>query len=408
MLSKNLNPHELTLDFDGQKPWVKNIILILIWFPVLFSSFLPGNTEIFPWGLLLILFLKLRNIFHLYLFVALSFFYTLLININFTLFEYIRSIFPLVNIFIIYFFLKEIDFKKNKEQIKFALKFVISLNYLIFFLELLNLDSFTYFFIPTREDEPGFINFIYNNRFNFFESEPSRASMQFFAIGVVSRLIFRENKFLIINFLIDIIFIRSLSGVATWLLFFLFLNKRYFIYLFFITLLSNIVLNFDFRITILQDYFFNFDFKMLFEKIAFFTGHRIPSILMAIGLIAENPLGFGFVSSNIYLQEHYLQNQVLFNNYLELTQMRPLFFNGKATLVSPFINVIFSLGVASIFVLYFIFKELLSNIYLKDKFLKTIFLTMLFLSIFLFDKGVIYPWIVFAYVNNRHLNNQII
>ena len=42
-------------------------ILVVVWFPTIFSNFLPG-AEIFPWGILLLFLLKTKNLVFLYSF----------------------------------------------------------------------------------------------------------------------------------------------------------------------------------------------------------------------------------------------------------------------------------------------------------------------------------------------------
>ena len=376
-------------------------ILVVVWFPTIFSNFLPG-TEIFPWGILLLFLLKTKNLVFLYSFLIFSFFFTFFKNQNQELYNFFRYFVPFLNIFAIFYYFKQINYKKYEHIIKKSVITVIYINLALLFLEILNLDNFTYYFLPDRSNEISSYILNYNNRFNFLETEPSRLSINLFSLGILSKLIFKNNKFLILLFIIDIIFVRSLIGYFLWFLIIFLNKKKETLYFFVIFALVNIVFIVDPRINTLLNYIFNFSL-IFFEKIIYFSGHRLPGIIMAINLVFENHLGYGFIDTADQLKNFLNNNINEYKKFLEPTQMLPMFLDGKASLVGFFFNILFIFGVFSLPIIFFILKEIFENFRSLNPFFKKTIIVFLVGSIFLFDKGIVYNWILFGYLNNKTL-----
>lgn len=376
-------------------------ILVIIWFPTIFSNFLPG-TEIFPWGIVLLFFLKIKNLVLLHSFLIFSLLFTFFKNQNQEIYDFFRSFGPFINIFAIFYYFKQINYKKYEVVIKKSILTVIYINCALLFLEILNLDNFTYYFLPDRGNEISSYILNYNNRFNFLETEPSRLSINLFSISILSKLIFKNNRFLILLFIIDMIFVRSLIGYFLWFLIFFLLKKKETIYFFLLFSFINFIFIIDPRINTLLNLFFDFSF-IIFEKIIYFSGHRLPGIIMSINLIFENPLGYGFIDTSEELKNYLNNNLKDYKKFLEPTQMIPMFLTGKASLVGFFSNILFTFGIFSLPIIYFILKEIFANFKRLNPFFKKVIIVFLISSIFLFDKGIAYNWILFGYLNNKSL-----
>jgi hypothetical protein len=375
------------------------LILIFLWFPILFSNYLPGKTEIFPFGLFTIFFLNIKNATRIFFFSFFCFIYTLFVNLKSEVLEFLSSYIPFLNIFLIYFFCKNIDFKLNFKIFQNSIKIIICFTYLMFFMELLNLDRFFFVFNPLRIDEPGGLSLSYINRFNFFESEPSRASLFLFILGVISQSLFKKNNFLIINFILDIIFVRSLVGYALWFLFFLFYNKKYiifFIFLFVLSIFFSLNTRFDYLISkIFQNPTY------ILEEISILSGHRLPSVMLTAELFMENILGYGFVDTKIYLKNLYLLNIQRYDFFLEETQIRVAFKDGLFSLDGIFLNLIFSLGILGFLFIIFIIKKIFFNFKKKNKLTQSAIIAIIIICFFAVGKGVVYPWILFGLIHNK-------
>lgn len=377
------------------------LVLIFLWFPILFSNNLPGKTEIFPFGLFTIFFLNIKNATRIFFFSFFCFIYTLFANPKSEALEFLSSYIPFLNIFLIYFFCKNTDFKLNFKIFQNSIKIIICFTYLMFFLELLNLDRFFFVLNPLRIDEPGGLSFDYNNRFNFFESEPSRSSLFLFILGVISQSLFKKNNFLIINFILDIIFVRSLVGYTLWFLFFLFFNKKFIIFLLFIFVLITFF-TFDPRLVYLTSKIFQ-DPTFILEEISILSGHRLPSVMMAVELFMENILGYGFVDTKIYLKNLYLLNSQRYDFFLEEIQIRVAFKEGNLSLEGVFSNILFSLGILGLFFIIFIIKKIFFNFKKKNKLIQSAIIAIIIICFFAVGKGVVYPWILFGLIHNKTL-----
>jgi len=309
------------------------------------------------------------------------------------------SYIPFLNIFLIFFFFKNIDLNLNGKIFKKSIKLIIYFTYLMFFLELFNLDRFFFTFNTLRLDEPGGLYFSYNNRFNFFESEPSRASLFLFILGVISQSFFKKNNFLIINFILDIIFVRSLVGYALWVSFLYFYNKKY-IFFFIFLLFLIIFFSFDTRLEYLINKIF-IDPTSFFQELSIISGHRLPSAMMAVELFMENILGYGFVDTKIYLKNLYLLNTQRYDFFLEETQIRVAFKEGNFSLEGVFLNILFSLGIIGFFFIIFIIKKIFFNLNKKNKLAQSAIIAITIICFFAVGKGVVYPWILFGLIHNK-------
>jgi len=375
------------------------LILIFLWFPILFSSYLPGKTEIFPFGLLTIFFLNIKNATRIFFLSFFCFIYTLFINPKSEVLAFLSSYIPFINVFLIYFFCKNIDFKLNFKILQNSIKIILYFTYLMFFMELLNVDRFFFVLNPLRIDEPGGLSFTYDNRFNFFESEPSRASIFLFILGVISQSFFKKNNFLIINSILDIVFVRSFTGLALWILFFLFYNKKFII---FIILLFVLIILFTFDARFI--YFTNKisqEPTVFFQEISIMSGHRLASVMMAVELFMENILGYGFVDTKIYLKNLYLLNIQRYDLFLEEQQIRVAFKKGDFSLEGFYVNILFSLGILGFFFIIFIIKKIFFNLNKKNKLIQSAIIATTIICFFATGKGVVYPWILFGLIHNK-------
>lgn len=375
------------------------ILISAIWFPSIFSNLLPFNTEIFPWGIFAIFFLRISQHMFLFIFGILSLLYNSSTAFDFTFFDYFRSIGPIFNVLLIYGLIREINVEKKINIIKGSIFIVLSLNYLILFLEFFNLDQFTYNFFPGRADELGSINFSYDNRFNLLTPEPSRASIHLFSLGLVSSLVFKRNHFLIINFFVDLFFVRSLLGISLWTAYFSIYKFRYLI---FFILLIPLALKFNFfdfdpRAHSLISSLLSFDSK-IFVDIIYHSGHRLVSIMMAYDLLSTNPLGFGFVDNSKLFQEHYQNNSDYYNQYLEEIQMQRMFYEGKANLISFFFNILFALGALGLLFIFGILYTVFKNFKKVNYKYKVAIIVSLIFGLILIDKGVTDHWVMIAYI----------
>ena len=269
----------------------------------------------------------------------------------------------------------------------------------MFFLELINLDRLFFTFNITRLDEPGGLSFSYNNRFNFFESEPSRASVFLFILGVISQTFLKKKNFFTINFILDIIFVRSYVGYVLWFLFFLFYNKKYIYFLIFFVFLS-IFFSLDARLEYLISKNLQDPFVFL-QELSILSGHRLPSVMMAVELFMENIFGYGFVETNIYLKNLYLLNIQRYDVILEETQIRSFFKAGNFSLEGVFPNILFSLGILGFFFIIFIAKKIFFNFNKKNKLAQSAILTIFIICFFGIGKGVVYPWMLFGLIHNK-------
>jgi hypothetical protein len=124
---------------------------------------------------------------------------------------------------------------------------------------------------------------------------------------------------------------------------------------------------------------------------------------MSINLIFENPLGYGFIDTSEELKNYLNNNLKDYKKFLEPTQMIPMFLTGKASLIGFFSNILFTFGIFSLPIIYFILKEIFANFKRLNPLFKKVIIVFLISSIFLFDKGIVYNWILFGYLNNKSL-----
>ena len=82
---------------------------------------------------------------------------------------------------------------------------------------------------------------------------------------------------------------------------------------------------------------------------------------MAINLVFENHLGYGFIDTADQLKNFLNNNINEYKKFLEPTQMLPMFLDGKASLVGFFFNILFIFGVFSLPIIFFILKEIFEN-----------------------------------------------
>jgi len=391
-----------------------NLILLIflsaIWFSSIFSNFIPFNTEIFPWGIFAFFFLRVNKIITMILLLMICLLYTYALFINVSLAEFLRAYGPIFNILLIVSLINELDVESKIRIVKLSILLALLLNYFLLFLEIFDLDKITYYFFPARADEPGFINFSYNNRFNLLTPEPSRASVHLFSLGVASLLVFKKNHFFLINLLIDLIFIRSLMGFSLWSTYFILFKFRYLIFalLSLPILLSLNFFDFDIRALSIINSLINFDISVI-RDIVYYSGHRLVSIMMAYELILQNPLGYGFVDNSKILQEFYQNNYFFYNQFLEPTQMQKMFDNGGGNLVSIYFNILFSLGIIGLIINIFIIYKIFQNTNNLSRKFKVALYTSLIFGIFLIDKGVTDYWIMVTYIkifyNQKMIND---